>query len=271
MNISYPWLRGAAEKLALQVQNPPQALCLVGAAGLGQEALADDFVCAVLDRQQPENHPDFLRITPEPGKSIGIDIVREIHDFCLISPSAAKRKILRIDQADSLSLPAQQAFLKTLEEPVIKTSFILTTCAPHKLLPTLRSRCQLVTLASVTFEQAKPWFDSQHLNISSKTYQLCDGGPLLVGTPEFESREQAYSLMTEYLMQSSDLLKSSAPLRKSEPLDVLTGFYYALMHQKRFALLDTCVSLRKQYSENPHLNWEMQLNSFLIEVKIHAG
>jgi DNA polymerase III subunit delta' len=266
----YPWQKKITERLQEQLNSPPQALCFSGAIGSGQEALAESFAQALLNTQQLEMHPDYLSISPEPGKSIGIDAVREIHDFCLIPTTQAQRKIVRLTSVESLTLPAQQAVLKTLEEPVIPTTFILTCAQPNKLLPTVRSRCQLIALPSVPYSEAKAWLNTQRLAISPDAYTLCDGGPLMIGTPEFETRQEAYRFLKESVTSKTDPLLAAKLFIKAEPLDVLTGFYYALMHSHQFALLDTCIALRKKYAENANLNWEMQLHSFLIEATHHA-
>jgi len=66
--------------------------------------------------------------------------------FYMSSVSAGKRKVGIIYDADCLNMQAQNAFLKTLEEPPLKSVFILATGNPFSLLPTIRSRCHLITL-----------------------------------------------------------------------------------------------------------------------------
>lgn len=66
--------------------------------------------------------------------------------FYMSSVSPGKRKVGIIHDADCLNQQAQNAFLKTLEEPPLKSIFILTTGNPSSLLPTIRSRCHFITL-----------------------------------------------------------------------------------------------------------------------------
>lgn len=261
----YPWLQ------SIMLPKEPQALCIAGVAGLGQVVLAEQWVRSWLNTDNIELHPDFLRITSEAGKSIGIDTIRDIHDFCLFPPTCAARKILLIDDADVMTQAAQQAFLKTLEEPVAPISFILLTTRLNQLLPTLRSRCQIIKIPSVAYSAAKSWFVDRKISVSPQDYVLTDGGPLMVLQPAFQERQAAYVLLTEILKNKIPFdAEHIKKLVKADPLQVLAGFYYALMHQCQFALLDACITLRQQFSDNPNLNWDMQLNSFLIESKKHA-
>jgi DNA polymerase-3 subunit delta' len=266
----YPWLAPLAARLQTQVDHPPQALCLVGVPGLGQASLADAFARAILACEHLSQHPDYLFIAPEPGKSIGIDQVRDMSAFCLIPPTYAPRKLVMIHALESMTLAAQQAFLKTLEEPVIPTTFIILCSQPNKLLPTVRSRCQLMALPTVPYADAKSWLAHQQIETTEALYALSDGAPLSMGTPAFESRAEAYRCLRTYLSKKSDFVDAAKPFLKADPFEVLTGFYYALVHEKQFALLDRCIALRQDYAENPNLHWEMQLTRFFIEAADHA-
>ena len=72
----------------------------------------------------------------------GVDNIRRIRDEVLYPPTAGKYKVYIIDEVHMLSAGAFNAFLKTLEEPPEHVIFILATTDPHKVLPTILSRCQ---------------------------------------------------------------------------------------------------------------------------------
>jgi DNA polymerase-3 subunit gamma/tau len=72
----------------------------------------------------------------------GIDDVRELRERINFAPTSAKYKVYIIDEVHMLTDPASNALLKTLEEPPPHAIFVLATTEPHKLLPTLLSRCQ---------------------------------------------------------------------------------------------------------------------------------
>lgn len=72
----------------------------------------------------------------------GIDEIRELRERVNFAPSRAKYKVYIIDEVHMLTEPASNALLKTLEEPPPHAIFILATTEPHKMLPTIISRCQ---------------------------------------------------------------------------------------------------------------------------------
>ncbi len=93
------------------------------------------------------NDPDLLLISNQ--KSIGIDQIRNIKSFLSKkSWQAKKTKTVIIFQAEAMTNQAQNAFLKTLEEPPANSKIIITTNHKNALLPTILSRCQIIQLAS---------------------------------------------------------------------------------------------------------------------------
>ncbi len=88
--------------------------------------------------------PDTLNVIPDP--SIGIDDIRQIQFFLSRKPIQSDHNTVVIHQAHLLTLPAQHALLKTLEEPPPGTLIYLVTTQPHSLLPTILSRVQIADL-----------------------------------------------------------------------------------------------------------------------------
>ena len=72
----------------------------------------------------------------------GIDDIRQINETALYSPTQGRFKIYLIDEVHMLTKEAFNALLKTLEEPPEKTKFFFATTEPHKVPPTILSRCQ---------------------------------------------------------------------------------------------------------------------------------
>jgi DNA polymerase III subunit delta' len=90
-------------------------------------------------------HPDFVYVARQPNRSdLLIDQVRELIDRLGVRPSRAPRRIAIVDDAETLNLPAQNALLKTLEEPPGYTLMILVTSSERALLDTVRSRLRPV-------------------------------------------------------------------------------------------------------------------------------
>ena len=88
-------------------------------------------------------HPDFYLVTSE--RSIGIDVIREVGYFLRIKPIASQYKILVIENFHLATVEAQNAFLKTFEEPPPYAYIFLVTPYIDRLLKTIISRAQVIT------------------------------------------------------------------------------------------------------------------------------
>ena len=110
--------------------------CLNGTAG-------DD--CSACQRIERRMHPDvhFIEVTGD-RKMISVDQIREIVAAATLRPYEGRNKVFIIDPANALSVGGSNSLLKTLEEPASDTTFILLTRSPDLLLPTIRSRCQMI-------------------------------------------------------------------------------------------------------------------------------
>jgi DNA polymerase III subunit delta' len=103
--------------------------------------------CAACTRIARGAHPDVLVLEPGENGSIKIEQVREAIDSAAYRPFEGRRRVVIVDEADALIPAAQNALLKTLEEPPPSAVFILVTARPDMLLPTVRSRCIRLSFA----------------------------------------------------------------------------------------------------------------------------
>lgn len=128
------------------------------------------------------NHPDVIEI--DAASNNGVDEARNLIDKVKYAPTQGKYKVYIIDEVHMMSTGAFNALLKTLEEPPAHVVFILATTEPHKILPTIISRCQrfdfmklslteIVNRMKSVVEQEKYICDDEALEMIAK---LADGG-----------------------------------------------------------------------------------------------
>ncbi len=103
------------------------------------------------------SHPDILTLKPNP--SIGISQIRSLQVFLARKPYQAAVKVGLLLEANNLTLAAQNAFLKTLEEPPENSLIILGTRQKSDLLETVVSRCQVINLSSLNNSVDKETYD----------------------------------------------------------------------------------------------------------------
>ena len=120
-------------------------------AGPGNELPFDACgKCRACDRVARGVHVDVIALEPDERASIKIDLVRDLLSRTGYRPFEGKRRAVLIREADTLEPAAQNALLKSLEEPPPGTMFILTTAIPGALLPTVRSRCMRLRFGRLT-------------------------------------------------------------------------------------------------------------------------
>ena len=130
-----------------------------GIEGIGKETFAYDLAKILLETPHLENAPDCIRVKPE-GNSIKIAQIRNLQSDIVIKPHK-KYKIYIIDKAEKMTLEAQNALLKTLEEPPDYAIIILVTNNKEGLLPTIRSRCEIVKFTPIPFIEIKNYLINQ--------------------------------------------------------------------------------------------------------------
>jgi DNA polymerase-3 subunit delta' len=109
--------------------------------------------CRSCERIERGLHVDVVAVEPDEKASIKIDIVRDVLSRTNYRPFEGRRRVVLIREADTLEPQAQNALLKSLEEPPPATVFILTTAVPGALLPTVRSRSMTLRFGRLTTEE----------------------------------------------------------------------------------------------------------------------
>jgi DNA polymerase-3 subunit delta' len=191
------------------------AYLFVGPAGVGKETVAHYFAQLIFCQQKTQpptvcgtclacrkvdsgNHPDLQFIRPE-GSLLKIGQIRELQRQVIYEPLEASRKIYILTDVDRMNPEAENCLLKTLEEPPAASVLILLTSNVQALLPTTRSRCQilqfrpmptqelaeiLVDKFSVVPKQATALAIAAGGSVGKALTQLENGDPLTEKVPE---------------------------------------------------------------------------------------
>jgi len=124
------------------------AYIITGSVAGNRYDAAYDFAIKALDEQDQKGHPDLVELTHEKPGTISVDEIRsQVTDQLAIKPFRASRKVVIIDEAEKMTVQAQNALLKTIEEPPAYAVILLLTSAEQMLLETIRSRCITVRLS----------------------------------------------------------------------------------------------------------------------------
>ena len=150
------------------------------------------------------NQPDIIRVTHEKPNTISVDDIREqVNNDIVIKPYSSRYKIYIIPEADLMSVQAQNALLKTIEEPPEYAVIMLLTENADTLLPTIRSRCVMMKLRNIKDQLVKKYLMEQ-MEIPDYKADVCVafaqgnvGKAITLATSEYfnESKEEAVHLL----------------------------------------------------------------------------
>lgn len=153
----------------------PHAMLAAAPAGLGKRLLIDAIVASLLcvDRRPDGHacgrcrgcawrvagsHPDLMRVgIEEDATQITVGQIRALGERLALAPQPGGRQVAVIDPADEMNPNAANALLKTLEEPSPDSALILVADRASRLLPTILSRCQRLTVPMPSHEAALAW------------------------------------------------------------------------------------------------------------------
>jgi DNA polymerase-3 subunit delta' len=138
------WRVALATAEVLNCQQP------VRGAHPGEPAVDACGACRACQRIARGTHVDVLTVTPDEKASIKVDAVRDVLSRTSYRPFEGRRRVVLVREADTLEGHAQNALLKSLEEPPPATVFILVTAVPGALLPTVRSRSMTLRFGRLT-------------------------------------------------------------------------------------------------------------------------
>ena len=140
-------------------QEMTHAWIFTGPPGSGRSSAAVAFAAALVGSALP--HPD-VEVMKNEGLSIKVDEVRELLARVSWAPSVAQWRVVVMEDADRLTESAANALLKAIEEPGVRTVWLL--CAPtlHDILPTIRSRCRHIQLRTPSNQEVAEYLETKN-------------------------------------------------------------------------------------------------------------
>jgi len=151
------------------------------------------------------NHPDIFIIGPEgDGGQITVQAIRQLEESLSYKPFEGRWKIAIIDDADRLNQSAANAFLQTLEEPSAQSILILISSRPDLLLPTIRSRCQMISFSPLPVDTMGRLLKEKFGDMDDERARLLSvlsGGRLgyALGDNLINQRERCFSIFRQLL------------------------------------------------------------------------
>ena len=156
---------------AIAMDKVSHAYILNGADKSGKMMLAEAFAktlecekgkkvpcgeCHSCRQADGRNQPDIIYVTHEKPNTLGVeDIRKQLNDDIVLKPYSSRYKIYIIDEAEKMNVQAQNALLKTIEEPPAYARILLLTTNADSFLPTILSRCVRLDLKAVADEKIR--------------------------------------------------------------------------------------------------------------------
>ena len=210
------------------------AYILSGEAGMGKKTLANAFAMTLLCEEEGKepcmhchackqvlsgNHPDLIYVTHEKPASMGVDDIREqINDTIMVRPYSSQYKIYIVDEAQKMTVQAQNALLKTIEEPPAYAVIMLLTTNPDAFLQTILSRCVQLKLKPLKDSVVKGYLEDklQVKDVQAEIYSAFARGNL--GKAIHLAQSEDFKMMYEEILR---LLKEIKDMDISQLLDVI--------------------------------------------------
>ena len=282
---------------AVENNRVSHAYILNGERGSGKKMLANLFAMTLLcetgdnepcgkchscKQAESGNHPDIIRVTHEKPNSISVDDIRtQVNNTVDIKPYQGPYKVYIIPQADMMTPQAQNAILKTIEEPPSYAVFLLLTENAETLLPTINSRCVMLKLRNIKDTLIKKYL-MENLEIPDYKADMCTAfaqgnmgrAIMLANSDHFnEIREEAVQLLKHINeMELNEIVAavkniSVYKLEITDYLDIIMIWYRDVLLYKATKEIDKVVfkdqlqSIKEQARKSSYEGIELILES----------
>ncbi len=222
---------------AIETKRISHAYILHGEAGSGKKMLADAFskallcedssspyacgICKSCIQAESGNHPDIRHVTHEKLSILVDDIRDQVNNDIGIKPYSSTHKVYIIPEAHKMTEQAQNALLKTIEEPPSYAVILLITDNISGLLPTIQSRCVILNTKPVNKEQIADYL-MKKLSMEKEQAQIAAG--FCQGNMGQAIRFAASDDFQEMKSQVLRLLRNIDSMELTEILETIRGF-----------------------------------------------
>lgn len=260
----------------------------IGNSGIGKKLIAKEFAKAILclgDNKycnncksclefDGRNNPDFILIEPE-GNNIKIEQIRNMQKGVQEKPIISSKKVYIIDNADLMTKEAQNALLKTLEEPPEFVTIILIGENENAFLATIKSRCMILHFNSISNSDMEKYLEENYnINVTSNMLDVFQGS---IGKAiELKDKQEDYLKIEQAieniekedlidLIKNLDILYTS----KDEILDMLDYINIILLKKSKENVKYTdCIKIvedtKRRIDQNA--NYDMSIDNMLFNI-----
>ena len=297
----YAWQQSVWDAISRTIGNDhmPHAILLAGPEHCGKYDFARTFakslmcdsrdektqlacnVCKSCHLFEAGSHPDFTSVQlAEKKTQIVVDQIRKLNEFVYLSRSYQESRVAIISPVERLNINAANSLLKTLEEPPERTVLLLVSSNPSELIPTIRSRCQVLHLPQPSQTQALEWLETQSLEHPADELLLAASGKPLLATmldseDRLATRKQFAADVLKMLRGSLSLVSAAKNWEKTakhELLDWQIQWVDAMIRRLHLPEGEAVDAISPHLAH--HLNGSQsglwQLREGLMELKSHA-
>ena len=238
-------------KKAIELGKVSHAYIINGEKGSGKKLLAGIFAqtlqcqekgtepcmhCQSCLQAQSMNQPDIIRVTHEKPNTISVEDIRgQLNGDIQIKPYSSPYKIYIVDEAEKLSPQAQNALLKTIEEPPAYAVILLLTANTGMLLPTILSRCVVLDLKPVPSEKIKKYL-MEELELPDYKADVCTafaqgnvGKAIQLASSDDFNEMKASALQLIKRLDDIDLYEMTAAVKQIADYKLEINDYFDLM------------------------------------------
>lgn len=265
------------------------AYMFIGQESIGKFLFAKEFAKAILclNENKPcnkckscleldnSNNPDLTIIEPD-GNNVKIEQIRELNRKVVEKPIVSNKKVYIINDGQNITKEAQNALLKTLEEPPEYVTIILITTSESAFLPTIKSRCTKINFNKLAKEDMLKILKSKYnyQNIADMVYKTSNGSinksiKIIERQSEFENINKVFSDLEN--ISIIDLINSKEEVFKEKEeinntLDyIITIFFDKIKSNNKYI---GCINIAEKTKERlrKNSNYDMTIDNFMLNV-----